>query len=166
MVSVAVTTATLGILVWLVLHHHLSLAAAGAAVLAIRLLTTSIQQLFSGVSGLFESSLFIKDLEIFLNRDELELEPVDRGGNVAPLSDLRVENVWFAYPGTSRYVLRNLSLSIRAGEIVAVVGENGSGKTTWRRSSHMSSRQIRAACFGMERTAALSIRAHYERTSA
>jgi ATP-binding cassette subfamily B protein len=40
------------------------------------------------------------------------------------------ENVSFRYPGSNRWVLRNVSLSIPAGSVVAVVGSNGVGKTT------------------------------------
>ena len=40
------------------------------------------------------------------------------------------ENVGFRYPGSERWVIRNLNLSINAGETVALVGENGAGKTT------------------------------------
>src|ERR1700728_4095593 len=43
---------------------------------------------------------------------------------------LRFEHVSFAYPGTSRVVLENVSLLLPAGAVVAVVGENGAGKTT------------------------------------
>src|SRR5262245_29702648 len=43
---------------------------------------------------------------------------------------IRLDNVSFAYPGTSRLVLDDISLWLPAGAVVAVVGENGSGKTT------------------------------------
>lgn len=39
-------------------------------------------------------------------------------------------NVSFRYPGRDEYALRNLSLKLRIGERMAVVGKNGSGKTT------------------------------------
>ncbi|MGW0660493.1 ABC transporter ATP-binding protein [Streptodolium elevatio] len=40
------------------------------------------------------------------------------------------EDVWFRYPGTERDVLRGLDLTVPAGDSVAIVGENGVGKTT------------------------------------
>ncbi len=43
---------------------------------------------------------------------------------------VRLEHVSFAYPGTSRVVLEDLSLLLPAGAVVAIVGENGAGKTT------------------------------------
>jgi len=43
---------------------------------------------------------------------------------------IRLEHVSFAYPGTSRLVLDDLSLWLPAGAVVAIVGENGAGKTT------------------------------------
>src|SRR5262249_48350219 len=43
---------------------------------------------------------------------------------------IRFEHVSFAYPGTERLVLDDVSLDLPAGAVVAVVGENGAGKTT------------------------------------
>src|SRR5438552_9258234 len=43
---------------------------------------------------------------------------------------IRVEHVSFAYPGTSRLVLDDVSVLFPAGSVVAIVGENGAGKTT------------------------------------
>jgi ATP-binding cassette, subfamily B, bacterial len=43
---------------------------------------------------------------------------------------IRFNHVSFAYPGTSRVVLENVSLLLPAGAVVAIVGENGAGKTT------------------------------------
>lgn len=45
--------------------------------------------------------------------------------------DIRFENVTFSYPGTNRPVLRNLSLAIPHGGVVAVLGRSGAGKSTF-----------------------------------
>jgi len=43
---------------------------------------------------------------------------------------IRLDHVSFAYPGTDRLVLQDVSLALPAGAVVAIVGENGAGKTT------------------------------------
>jgi ATP-binding cassette subfamily B protein len=43
---------------------------------------------------------------------------------------IHLEHVSFAYPGTERLVLDDVSLKLPAGAVVAIVGENGAGKTT------------------------------------
>ena len=45
-------------------------------------------------------------------------------------SGIRLENVSFQYPGTSRTVLDDVSLTLPSGAVIAIVGENGAGKTT------------------------------------
>jgi len=41
------------------------------------------------------------------------------------------EGVTFAYPGTQKVVLEDVNLRLKAGSVVAIVGENGAGKTTF-----------------------------------
>jgi ATP-binding cassette subfamily B protein len=43
---------------------------------------------------------------------------------------IKFEAVSFAYPGTERLVLQDVTLRLPAGAVVAIVGENGAGKTT------------------------------------
>ncbi|MFD0534877.1 ATP-binding cassette domain-containing protein [Actinomadura luteofluorescens] len=43
---------------------------------------------------------------------------------------LTVENLGFRYPAASRPALDGVDLTVKAGQVVALVGENGSGKTT------------------------------------
>jgi ATP-binding cassette, subfamily B, bacterial len=43
---------------------------------------------------------------------------------------IRLDRVSFAYPGTDRLVLEDVTLELPAGAVVAIVGENGAGKTT------------------------------------
>jgi len=43
---------------------------------------------------------------------------------------IQLRGVSFRYPGTDKWVLRDVDLDLPAGAVVAVVGENGAGKTT------------------------------------
>jgi ATP-binding cassette subfamily B protein len=43
---------------------------------------------------------------------------------------IRFDRVSFAYPGTQRLVIEDVSLELPAGAVIAVVGENGAGKST------------------------------------
>ena len=54
----------------------------------------------------------------------------DRPVPVDVRQGIRLDRVSFAYPGTSRVVLDDVSLMLPAGSVVAIVGENGAGKTT------------------------------------
>lgn len=44
---------------------------------------------------------------------------------------LTLKDVSFAYPGTDRKILSHISLSVKQGEKIAIVGENGAGKSTF-----------------------------------
>ena len=54
----------------------------------------------------------------------------DRPPPAALRSGIRLEHVTFAYPGTSRVVLDDVSVMLPARSVIAIVGENGAGKTT------------------------------------
>lgn len=51
----------------------------------------------------------------------------------ADITSAKIEfkNVWFKYPNTEDYALKNVSLTIRNGEKLSIVGRNGAGKTTF-----------------------------------
>jgi ATP-binding cassette subfamily B protein len=57
-------------------------------------------------------------------------ERADLPAPAAIRQGIRLERVSFAYPGTSRLVLDNVSVALPAGAVIAVVGENGAGKST------------------------------------
>jgi ATP-binding cassette subfamily B protein len=128
-VSAALLTLALGFVVWLLSRGEISLAAAAAAVLAVRFVSTSVAQLFRSVGGLLESAVYLADLDAFLRLRQLVGPPAL--GQLPPLRErLTIRGLSFQYPGAEKRVLDNIDFELRANEIVALVGENGSGKTT------------------------------------
>jgi len=93
--------------------------------------SANIQQIFSTVSSIADQALFLTDLVAFL-----EMQPTIRskpGAIEVPRPIMRgfeFRNVSFRYPGGSRQVLNGFNFSLRPGERVALIGENGQGKTT------------------------------------
>ena len=71
---------------------------------------------------------YMKD---FFDLDDLEYERRTKDEEPFESADIRLEDVEFTYPNTTRKVLQGLNVTIRQGEKIAVVGENGSGKTTF-----------------------------------
>ena len=54
----------------------------------------------------------------------------DQPAPVRLAEGIRFEHVSFAYPGTERFVLDDITLDLPAGHVIAIVGENGAGKST------------------------------------
>ena len=81
-------------------------------------------------SRIADSALYLKDYFDFL-----DLQPLrqDLGGLPVPTpikEGFTFENVSFKYLNSEKYAVRNLSFQLKAGEKLALVGENGAGKTT------------------------------------
>jgi len=92
---------------------------------------SNIQQAFSTASGVADQALFLTDLLAFF-----EMKPgVESKANGIPMPrsiarGFEFRNVSFTYPGTDRRVLSDFNFTLAPGERVALIGENGQGKTT------------------------------------
>src|SRR5205085_166510 len=81
----------------------------------------------SAVSGLYEDNLYLSTLYEYLETPVMESRgTATRGAN--PGDGIRFEHVSFTYPGAEQPALHDITLHIRPGESLALVGENGSGK--------------------------------------
>ena len=93
--------------------------------------SSNIQQVLSTLSGIADQALFLTDLLAFF-----EMQPTIRSKpNALPaprpiMRGFEFRNVSFRYPGSGRLVLNGLNFHLRPGERVALIGENGQGKTT------------------------------------
>jgi ATP-binding cassette, subfamily B, bacterial len=131
LVNTLLIGAALAGLVWFVSSGRMSLAAAGSAAAAMILLTGRLRALATSSAGLYESSLYLEDYTSFVAaRPRFE---ASRPSQPAPSEPGIVEarDVTFTYPSATRPSLVDASLVLRRGEVVALVGENGSGKTTF-----------------------------------
>ena len=91
-----------------------------------------ISGILSGFNRLHEQSLEISAIleylnypEVFRFEDVRALEPVPDGAY-----EIRLENLSYRYPGSTDFTIKDLNLTIRPGEKLAIVGLNGAGKTT------------------------------------
>jgi ATP-binding cassette, subfamily B, bacterial len=129
--SAVVSALTYGALAYLVIEHKIGVAEAGAAVVASQQLNGQLSGIVGNATQLYESSLFLEDWEEF-SALAPSTQPVL--GPPTPFGEIDVDHVTFHYPPTAtdppRAALDDVSLTIKAGEVIALVGENGSGKTT------------------------------------
>ncbi|ROS40535.1 ATP-binding cassette subfamily B protein [Amycolatopsis thermoflava] len=125
-VALSLTAALLAI-IGLVRSGRIDLPAAGAAAIAVRLLSSQLGTLFTSIGGLLESAPFLADLERFV----ASAPPSPAAGEKRPLRQgIVLRDISFRYPEQERPAVDAVDIEIGAGEVVALVGENGSGKTT------------------------------------
>jgi ATP-binding cassette, subfamily B, bacterial len=92
---------------------------------------SNISQLFSTLSSIADQALFLTDLLAFF-----EMKPtVQSTPNALPAprpihQGFEFRNVSFRYPGTERLILSGLNFRLEPGERIALIGQNGQGKTT------------------------------------
>ncbi len=96
----------------------------------------SVSSCISGIitiaASIYEGSLFIDNMIIFMNEKKTIVsslpEPIKPKRHCGHTIELR--DVCFAYPGSDRLVLKNINLTLNAGDTAVLVGLNGAGKTT------------------------------------
>ncbi|QQS53243.1 MAG: ABC transporter ATP-binding protein [Candidatus Competibacteraceae bacterium] len=90
-----------------------------------------VQALLANVSQFYEDHLYLGQLFEFLDIQPVIADPATPAPIPRPMAQgIRLEQVSFQYPGAPDWALRDLSLRIAPGQVVALVGANGSGKTS------------------------------------
>jgi ATP-binding cassette subfamily B protein len=90
-----------------------------------------IERIFSGFTDISEDALFLKDLFDFF---EMKPQIHPSSGSIPAPRPVRAgfefRDVSFSYPGATRQVIQDVNFRLEPGEKLALIGENGAGKTT------------------------------------
>ena len=112
-----------------VLAESISLGDFTMYVSAITVFASTFRQILSAVVEIRAYDMYFKDLDRYLS-----VPAVLRSGKALPAVDgarnITFKHVSFRYPGSERYALKDIKLTLRPGQKLLVVGENGAGKTT------------------------------------
>ena len=109
---------------------RITIGTAQAYIRAISEFKRSVGDLTTAVMEMYENYLYLKDLVWFLelenpyfNDSGIKLDkPISQG--------IRFDHVSFKYPGTSKWILKDVSFEITPRQNIALIGKNGAGKTT------------------------------------
>ncbi|MEI7777551.1 MAG: ABC transporter ATP-binding protein [bacterium] len=122
------------VIFWVIRQVVVGIIAVGSMLFII----SSIQRLQGALGGFImsvgrqhELSLYVSNIFSIIETKQIlprNPNPIALGSSTP---EIVFENVSFKYPQGSSYALKNISLTIKAGEKFALVGENGAGKTTF-----------------------------------
>jgi ATP-binding cassette subfamily B protein len=94
--------------------------------------SSHIQMLFSTFTSIADQALFLTDLtEFFRVQPKIQSHPDALPAPRPIRHGFEFRDVAFHYPGSERLILKNLNFRFEPGERIALVGENGQGKTTF-----------------------------------
>ncbi len=108
------------------------------AVSSVTIFMNAVKDISAAWNRLIKNEIYLEYLERFQNLPErFQDNSAGKGKNdetaKEDTTDFLVEfkNVWFRYPGAEKYVLEDINVRLKTREITTIVGENGSGKTTF-----------------------------------
>lgn len=128
--SLAIVGGALALLVWRAILGLVSLGNLALFYQAFNQGLGVTRSLLENFGRLYENSLFLENLFEFLAFPSGIASPEAAAPMPSPIAEIEVRGVSFRYPGTGRHALRDFDLSLKAGQITALVGPNGAGKST------------------------------------
>ena len=99
---------------------------------ALNSISSAVTAILTATATIYEGTLFIDNMITFM-KEEVKIKSVldePRKPTLGIGHKVEFKNVSFAYPGTDKYVLKNINITLNPGESVVLVGLNGAGKTT------------------------------------
>ncbi len=127
----ALTGIGIAVVLWyggtLVIQGTITAGVFASVLVAIYMMFSPVKKIGEAYSGLQESRAHLERIDTLLSAEQEEKGVVtfDRFKD-----SIRFENVSFQFPGSSTPVLSDVNLEIRSGEVVAIVGRSGVGKST------------------------------------
>jgi ATP-binding cassette subfamily B protein len=117
--------------IWRAIHGGYDIGTFSFITASVQQAQANLQLVFSTASGIADQALFLTDLIGFFEMKPTVVSKLDGLRLPRPIrKGFEFRNVSFAYPGTTRRVLKDFNFFLKPGERIALIGENGQGKTT------------------------------------
>lgn len=91
-----------------------------------------ITSIFDSLFALYSDSLYCENVIEFIDyvQKNHSEEHVEEKIVIDEIKEILIKKLYFKYPKSNSYALKNINFEIRKNDIVVFIGENGSGKTT------------------------------------
>lgn len=130
--ELVVYLATQGLVVFRYLYYHAySLGALTTLLNAVSNLSNLQSSLSWAMGNFYENGMFTENFKVFLEYKTNMPENIQGKIPEDGMHHISLKNVSFAYDGAKEAVLKNISMEIKPGEKIALVGHNGAGKSTF-----------------------------------
>lgn len=89
---------------------------------------TSVKTVVNSFFNLYQETMYVSNIERYMKYipEQVYRENI----KISYINNIEIKNLSYKYQNQSKYVLKNINLSLNKGDIIAIVGKNGSGKST------------------------------------
>ena len=116
------------VLIYRFLHGDIGIGYFSLAVSSVTIFMGAVKEISSAWNQMIQNETYLGYLDRFRKL------PEGFGGSRIPegeMQKIEFKHVWFRYPGAERYALEDINVVLEKGDIMTIVGENGSGKSTF-----------------------------------
>lgn len=89
---------------------------------------TAVKTVVNSLFSLYQETMYVSNIERYMKYTPSQI--YKENISISNINMIEIKNLSFKYQNQSKYVLKNINLSLKKGDIVAIVGKNGSGKST------------------------------------
>lgn len=122
---------TYAYLIFKVVNHHIQIGSFTMYLSAVSQFSVAMNDVMSSIISIRRFGAYYDELDKYVNMPQKMRKGKKTIDNSTSEYTIQFENVSFKYPGASTYALKNVNITISPSEKLAVVGENGAGKTTF-----------------------------------
>lgn len=127
-ISLIATISSIFYIIYKISLNQITVGSFAALLNGSQSVVATIGGLLQFIPGFQKHSMYLDNLYyVFDVKNKIQSGP-KRVNN--EISSIEFKNVYFKYPNSDHYVLKNLSMRICKGEMVGIVGHNGAGKST------------------------------------
>ena len=87
-----------------------------------------VSDMLSSISSIINDSLFIDNI---IKLYSIKENTYNKGIRISSIESIEIKNLYFKYPNSKEYSIKNFNLKLNKGDNVVILGKNGSGKTTF-----------------------------------